>query len=91
MPGVNHTLVLTGGRCFAWEHFGDGHGDGPGLPGGQGITAVPVLLHWAGWKCSGNWDGRDCDLQRSPQWSRDPPLACGAPCARAGGFLKEEM
>lgn len=76
--------------CCAWEHFGDSHGARPVLAGGQGIAAVSVLLHWAGWSSSGNWGGRDCELQRSPQWSRDPS-AYGASSARAGGFLKEDV
>lgn len=44
-------IISTG--C-AWEHFDNSSGHVPGLAGGQGIAAVPVLLCWTGWSSSAN-------------------------------------
>lgn len=37
-------------------------GDTPGLDGGQGISAISVLLYWTGWSSSGSLSQENCDL-----------------------------
>ncbi|KAM9273587.1 shieldin complex subunit 2 isoform 2-T5 [Morus bassanus] len=53
------------------------NGQAPGLADGQGIAAVPVLLHWTGWNSSVSSSRRDCDLWMSLCGSRTPRSVCG--------------
>lgn len=55
--------VLLSPHCCAWEQFDNSNGHTPGLAGGQGTSAVPVLdrleLLW-------NSCPRDCEQGLSP-------------------------
>ncbi|KAK4826727.1 hypothetical protein QYF61_010980 [Mycteria americana] len=48
--------------CCAWEHFDNSNGHASGLPYGQGIAVVSVLLYWARWNSNVSSSRRGCEL-----------------------------
>jgi len=56
------TVALNTSLCCAWEQFANSNGRAPKLADGQGIAAVPVLLHWTCRNSSESLCGRDCEL-----------------------------